>query len=56
MRLVVERPLTVEEESGLIAHVQKSLGHPFRIRLSYFDGKIPVPPTGKFEEFICRAR
>jgi phenylacetate-CoA ligase len=55
MRLVVERPLTAEEESGLTAHVQKSLGHPFQIRLSYFDGKIPASPTGKFEEFVCRA-
>lgn len=56
MRLVVEQPLTAEEESRLIAHVQKSLGHPFQIRLSYFEGKIPADATGKFEEFVCRVR
>ena len=55
MRLVVERPLTSQEEENLIAHVQASLQYPFAIRLSYFEEKIPASPTGKFEEFVCRA-
>ena len=54
LRLVVERPLTVQEESNLTAHVQTSLGHPFALSFSYFDGKIPAGANGKFEEFVCR--
>jgi phenylacetate-coenzyme A ligase PaaK-like adenylate-forming protein len=55
LRLVVERPLTPDEEKGLVAHVQASLGHPFAIGLSYFDRQIPAGANGKFEEFVCRA-
>ena len=29
-------------------------GHPFKIELVYFEGKLPVGPTGKFEEFVSR--
>ncbi|MGN6515518.1 MAG: phenylacetate--CoA ligase family protein [Rhizomicrobium sp.] len=56
LRLVVERPLTADEERALIAHVQASLGHAFAVRLTYFAQKIPVGAGGKFEEFVCRAR
>jgi phenylacetate-CoA ligase len=55
LRLVVERPLTGQEENNLATHVQTSLGHPFSLSISYFDGRIPVGPSGKFEEFVCRA-
>lgn len=55
VRLVTERTLTASEEDALRAHIQTSLGYPFALRFSYFDGKIPVGSTGKFEEFICRA-
>ena len=54
-RLVVERPLTPAEEAAVIARIQKSLRHAFRIELVYFDGRIPVGRNGKFEEFICKA-
>jgi phenylacetate-CoA ligase len=54
-RLVVERALTSDEENNLRKHVQKSLGYPFELRFTYFPDRIPRSPSGKFEEFICRA-
>ena len=56
LRIVVERPLTIEEQSNLVAHVQTSLGHPFALTVSYFDGRIPTAANGKFEEFVSLAR
>jgi phenylacetate-CoA ligase len=53
VRLVTERWLTAREEAALTAHVQASLGHPFALRLTYFEGRIPPGANGKFEEFIC---
>jgi phenylacetate-CoA ligase len=53
-RLVVARPLKASEESDLRAHIQASLGFPFALRFTYFEGRIPAGPSGKFEEFICR--
>ncbi|HTX50101.1 MAG TPA: AMP-binding protein [Caulobacteraceae bacterium] len=53
-RLVVERPLASAEETALAAHIQAALGHPFEIRFTYFTGRLPTGPSGKFEEFVCR--
>lgn len=52
VRLVVERPLRGAEEAALTGIIHKSLGHPFRLRFSYFEGEIPRGPSGKFEEFL----
>jgi phenylacetate-CoA ligase len=51
-RLVVTSELTLEQESALCSIVHKSLGYPFTIRFSYFQGRIPTGKNGKFEEFI----
>lgn len=53
LRLVVDRPLSRDEESQLRVVVQKALRHPFDIRFVYYDGRIPSSPGGKFEDFIC---
>jgi hypothetical protein len=53
LRLVTERPLYAAEESALAAHVLELLGLAFVLRFTYFEGRIPAGPTGKFEEFIC---
>ena len=55
LRLVTERPLTGENEERLRKLVQKALGHPFALRFVYFEDRIPPPPSGKFEEFVCLA-
>lgn len=54
VRLVTERPLNAKEEAELTAHFHKSLDHPFPLRYVYFEGRLPLPPSGKFEDFICR--
>ena len=54
LRLVTERPLTTQEERGLEARVQKTLGFPFAVHFTYFHKRIPAAANGKFEEFICR--
>lgn len=53
MRLA-ERALRGPEEASLAAHIQQSLGHPFRLAFVYFDDAITWGPGGKFEGFICR--
>jgi phenylacetate-CoA ligase len=55
-RLVVEKTLTPAQENAVRERIQKSLKHPFKIDLVYFDGRLPVGKNGKFEEFICKAR
>lgn len=50
-RLVVERPLTAEEEANLSAHIRSRLPEPFEITLAYV-ADIPPSEGGKLENFI----
>ena len=50
VNLVVERPLTEDQEAALTGLYQKSLGHPFDLRFVYLD-EIPRSASGKFEDF-----
>lgn len=52
LRLVTDRPLSAEEEAKLAAVVQRWLQHPFQVRFTYFAGRIPRGPGGKFEDFV----
>ena len=52
MRLVVAEPLSLEQEAKLKAQIQTSVGYPFAIRLTYFEGSLPVDASGKREEFV----
>lgn len=52
-RFVVENLLSVSQEALLSAAICKSLGHEFKISFVYYDDRIPLPPSGKFEEFVC---
>ena len=52
MRLVVAEPLSPAQEAALRTQVQKSVGHPFEIRLTYFADALPVDASGKREEFV----
>ncbi len=54
LRLVVERPLDAAEEAALAGKLCEAIGQPFAVRFSYFADRIPLPPSGKFEEFVCR--
>jgi phenylacetate-CoA ligase len=52
-RLVVERTLSIAEEDHLRELFHSCIGYPFRLQLSYVDGRIPHGPSGKFDEFVC---
>ena len=51
IKLVLNTPLTPEQESQYKKLRQQQFGYPFNIILSYPDD-IPLGPTGKYEEFI----
>lgn len=50
-KLVLDAPLTSLQEAQYKEFVQKSLGYPFNVFMTYVED-IPCGPTGKFEEFI----
>jgi phenylacetate-CoA ligase len=49
LKLVVENPLSTEQELKLIALAKEKLGYPFNITITYVDEF----PKSKFEDFIC---
>jgi len=52
VNLVTGRPLAAEDEAILTTALHKGLDYPFDLRFTYFEGVIPCPENGKFEEFI----
>ena len=54
-KMVVSEPLTPEQEEKTKELIIRSLGHPFRVTLSYHD-EIPRSASGKFEEFVCEVQ
>lgn len=53
VRLVVERPLSGDEEAALVRIIRESLGYPFALSFRYFSEALPRTKGGKFEEFLC---
>ena len=51
LKLVVDRRLTPAEEDEARSHFCETVGHPFRVTVSYLD-QIPRSAGGTFEEFI----
>ena len=51
IRLLVA-PLTAEQETAITTLAHQALGHPFKLRFSYFEHELPGTENGKFEEFI----
>jgi phenylacetate-CoA ligase len=51
-RLVTERPLTEAEEAALKEHLRAVFGYPAEVEITYFEGRLPTQPNGKFEEFV----
>ncbi|MBN1474013.1 MAG: hypothetical protein JW914_05310 [Syntrophaceae bacterium] len=56
VRLVVDVPLTSEQERQLSDLIKKALGYPFELKFVYFQERIPLGSRGKFEEFACEAQ
>jgi len=52
IRLVVDAPLSKEQESKLTSLAHAALGHPFQLRFSYWQQELPKTRGGKFEEFV----
>ncbi|MBU0621632.1 MAG: phenylacetate--CoA ligase family protein [Gammaproteobacteria bacterium] len=56
IRLVVDAPLSQEQESKLTELVHAALGHPFPLRYTCSRQELPRTSGGKFEEFISLLR
>jgi phenylacetate-CoA ligase len=52
VRLVVARPLADAEEQRIAERIRASLGYPFHLDFHYFDDRLPVPQSGKLDDFI----
>lgn len=53
MKLVVDQPLTQQQEADLAGLLRKAVDYPFRILFTYYQEEIPRGPGRKFEEFVC---
>ena len=51
LRMVIDTPLTTNQQTALTNLIQHSICYPFEIRFCYVDGF----PSGKFEEFVREA-
>jgi len=51
LKLVMDKPLSSTQENQFVTLLQKNLGYPFNISITYPEN-ISVGPTGKFEEFV----
>jgi phenylacetate-CoA ligase len=56
VRLVCDRPLSVDEEARLGAVIREALTYAFDLNFRYFEKELPRTPNGKFEEFVCMIR
>jgi phenylacetate-CoA ligase len=52
MKLVVDEPLTRDQEALLCTVIQGALGYPFTLKFSYHHAELPKTRGGKFEEFM----
>jgi phenylacetate-CoA ligase len=53
LKLVMDRPLSDEEQEKVAALMQRHFGHPFSIRFTFLED-IPRGLNGKFEEFVSK--
>ena len=51
-RLVVETPLSADQERALAKLIRDALGYQFTIVFTYVEGRLPTGANGKFEEFV----
>lgn len=52
-KLVSTVALTQAQQVQLAAIVCRALGHPFTVHFQRYEDSLPVPASGKFEEFVC---
>ena len=51
LKLVVEHPLSPDQEQALVSILLSRLGYPFNCRITYLDA-IPRSSSGKYEDFL----
>ena len=56
VRLVVQAPLSHEQEAQLAGLIHSALGHTFPLRFNYSSQELPKTRGGKFEEFVSLVR
>lgn len=54
LRVASDRPISLSERDRLTAILREALGYPFAVDVSEFLDRLPIGPSGKFEEFVCR--
>ncbi len=54
VKLVTERKFNAEDEKLLTEKLHKALIYLFPLRFTYYEGLIPRPQSGKFEDFMCK--
>ena len=52
VRLVTKTKFTKKDEKLLTKHLHIALGHSFNLNFVYFDDRLPLPKSGKFEDFV----
>jgi phenylacetate-CoA ligase len=53
-KIVTDKEITRDQEEGLIRIAQRALNYPFKMTIIQSRERLPVPPNGKFEEFVCK--
>lgn len=54
-KIVTDDPITEAQREALIAIARKALGDAFTYTVTRYEKEWPLPPNGKFEEFVCKA-
>lgn len=54
-KIVTDDPITEAQRESLIAIARKALGDAFTYTVTRYEKDWPLPPNGKFEEFVCKA-
>jgi len=53
-KIVTDDPITETQREALIAIARKALGDAFTYTVTRYEKEWPLPPNGKFEEFVCK--
>jgi hypothetical protein len=53
-KIVTDDPITEAQREALIAIARKALGDAFTYTVTRYEKEWPLPPNGKFEEFVCK--
>jgi phenylacetate-CoA ligase len=53
-KIVTDEPITLKQSVDLINIAKKALGDHFTYKVTRYDKEWPLPPNGKFEEFVCK--